>query len=78
MTALIPILLLGVIAWLTGRVAEKAGYSAWWGLLQFIPLLGIVMTWVFAFVDWPALRPPRRPADVIRLVRDDEGEEKEG
>lgn len=78
MTALIPLLLIGFSAWLTGRIAQKAGYSVWWGLIQFIPLFGLIMAWVFAFVDWPALRPPRKDADIIHLVEPDEGDENEG
>lgn len=76
--ALIPLLILGLSAWLAGRVAQKAGYSVWWGLAQFISPFAIIMTWVFAFVDWPTRRPPHKDADVIHLVRDDEGDGKEG
>lgn len=74
--ALIPLLLLAFSAWLAGRVAQKAGYSVWWGLAQFISPFAIILTWVFAFIDWPALRPPLRPADVIHLVRDEDDEKK--
>jgi uncharacterized membrane protein YhaH (DUF805 family) len=38
------------------KVLNKAGYSGWWSLLVFVPLVNIVMFWVFAFADWPALR----------------------
>ena len=74
--ALIPLLILGLSAWLAGRVVQKAGYSVWWGLVQFIYPLALIMTWVFAFVDWPSRRPPKKDADVIHLVRDEEDEKK--
>ena len=34
-------------------VIKKAGYSGWWCLLGFIPIVGLVMLWVFAFSRWP-------------------------
>jgi len=37
------------------RTITKAGYSGWWVLLYFIPLVNIVMFWVFAYSNWPAL-----------------------
>jgi len=40
-------------------ILRKAGYSGWWCLLGFVPLVNIVMIWVFAFADWPALRDRR-------------------
>lgn len=54
--ALIPSLVLtGLFLWFTVRIAQKAGYSGWWALVSFVPVLNIVMLWVFAFADWPAL-----------------------
>lgn len=35
------------------RIATKAGFSGAWSLLMLIPLLNVVMMWVFAFVKWP-------------------------
>jgi len=37
-----------------GPVAKKAGYSRWWSLLLVIPLVNLIMVWVFAFMKWPA------------------------
>ncbi len=37
-------------------IAEKAGYSGWLSLLMLVPLVNVVMLWVFAFSEWPALR----------------------
>ena len=41
------------------RILQKAGYSGWWILLGFIPLVNLVILWVFALSDWPALRNHR-------------------
>lgn len=35
-------------------IARKAGYSGWWSLLMIVPIVNLVMIWVFAFVKWPA------------------------
>ena len=40
-------------------ILRKAGYSGWWCLLGFVPIVNIVMFWVFAFSEWPILRQPR-------------------
>ena len=38
------------------KILGKAGYSRWLVILYFVPLVNLVMLWVFAFGDWPALR----------------------
>ncbi|MDA8309897.1 MAG: DUF2510 domain-containing protein [Actinomycetota bacterium] len=41
------------------KVVTKAGYSGWWVLIAFVPLVGVIMALVFAFSDWPVLREVR-------------------
>jgi hypothetical protein len=53
-----------VVFWLiflipAAKILSKAGYSGWWCLLGFVPLVNIIMFWVFAFADWPVLRQSR-------------------
>jgi uncharacterized membrane protein YhaH (DUF805 family) len=43
------------LLWTTVRIARKAGYSGWWSLLMLIPIVNVVVLWVFAFSSWPAL-----------------------
>ncbi len=38
------------------KILQKAGYSGWWCLILFVPLVNIIMIYVFAFANWPALR----------------------
>ena len=45
--------------WLTVRIIRRAGYSGWWVLILLVPVVNIVMIWVFAFSDWPALARAR-------------------
>ncbi len=39
-----------VPAW---RIVSKAGYSGALSFLLLIPLVNIILLWVFAFVKWP-------------------------
>jgi hypothetical protein len=54
--------LIGLVAffvaslWMFGRILAKAGYSAAWGLVMWVPVVNLVAVWVFAFVGWPGLR----------------------
>jgi hypothetical protein len=42
-----------LLNWPHVRIVRKAGYSGWWATILLIPLVNIVMIWVFAFADWP-------------------------
>lgn len=42
-----------VPAW---RIASKAGFSGAWSLLMIVPLVNLILIWIFAFVRWPAVR----------------------
>ena len=35
-------------------VVKKAGFSRWWSLVLIVPLINLIMVWVFAFMEWPA------------------------
>ncbi len=45
---------------LSWRILGKAGISRWWALAVLIPVLNVIVLWLFAYYDWPALRakPP--------------------
>ena len=34
-------------------ISKKAGFSGWWALIMVIPLVNLIMIWVFALVRWP-------------------------
>ncbi len=44
----------------TVKIISKAGYSGWFVLLGLVPLVNIVMFFVFAFSDWPVQKELRR------------------
>jgi uncharacterized membrane protein YhaH (DUF805 family) len=45
------------------RIIRRAGFSAWWILVTFVPILNFIMLWVFAFIEWPALQNNRDRMD---------------
>jgi energy-coupling factor transporter transmembrane protein EcfT len=50
---LLAVILAIIPAW---KVVAKAGYNGAWSLLIFVPLVNIVMMYVFAFSEWPKER----------------------
>lgn len=40
---------------------KKAGFSPWFSLLMFIPLLNFVMLYVLAFAEWKVVPVPQQP-----------------
>ena len=50
---LVILALLSIPVWLWTRIVHKAGFSKDWGLVAVIPLLNLVMLWVFAYATWP-------------------------
>jgi hypothetical protein len=45
---------IGIIA--AVKIVTKAGYSGWWVLIAFVPLVGSVFVLIFAFSTWPVTR----------------------
>ena len=43
------------------RIVQKAGFNGAFALLGLIPVVNIVLLWVFAFMKWPHERPSERP-----------------
>jgi hypothetical protein len=62
---LVSLIVLVLVVWaavvIFGRIVNRAGYSRWWLLTLAVPLLNLIMLWVFAFADWP-VASARRPA----------------
>ncbi|MDD1621925.1 MAG: hypothetical protein LUQ11_10635 [Methylococcaceae bacterium] len=42
--------------WLGYRILEKAGFDGRWTLVLLVPIVNVIMIWVFAFSHWPNLR----------------------
>jgi predicted PurR-regulated permease PerM len=41
------------------KILQKAGYSRWWCIVLLVPILNMIMIWVFALASWPNLRESR-------------------
>ena len=50
------LILFAFLVWVHVRILHKAGYSGWWVLLLFLPVVNVIMIWVFAFAEWPSLK----------------------
>lgn len=37
------------------RILRRTGHSAWWLVTTFIPIVNLIMLWVFAFAKWPGV-----------------------
>jgi hypothetical protein len=42
-----------MLLWAWTRILAQAGYSRWWSLLAFVPVVDIAMFFVFALREWP-------------------------
>lgn len=42
-----------VTIWASVRIIRRAGFSGWWVLIGFVPVVNIAMIWVFALGRWP-------------------------
>jgi hypothetical protein len=42
--------------WLGYRILQKAGFDGMWTLILLVPVVNIIMIWVFAFNHWPNLQ----------------------
>jgi len=47
--------------WLGYRIIEKAGFDGRWVLVLLLPVVNIIMIWVFAFSHWPNLSRGSEP-----------------
>jgi hypothetical protein len=56
LAVLLAIALFLSLLWGTWKIVSQAGYSGVWGLLYVIPIVNIVVFFVFAFSKWPAIR----------------------
>ncbi|MCC2313812.1 hypothetical protein [Cellulomonas xiejunii] len=50
------------------RIARKAGWTLWHGLLVLVPVAGVVFLIMFAFVEWPVERRLREAEARLALA----------
>ena len=44
------------------RILGRAGVSGWWAVAYFVPFLGWISLWAFAFTPWPRVEQPASTA----------------
>ena len=53
MAAIMPLLMVILVAVPVANILHRAGRSRWWTVAAFVPLLNLIGLWVFAFSRWP-------------------------
>lgn len=44
------------VFWLAYRILNKAGIDPLWMFVLVIPVVNVIMVWVFALAEWPNLK----------------------
>ena len=52
---LIVLFWLVVLGWPIAKILKRMGYSGWWTILAFVPLVNIIGLWVVSIIRWPAI-----------------------
>jgi hypothetical protein len=50
---IIFVAMVAIILYPIGRILRRLGFSPFWSLLVFIPLVNLISLWVLAFSEWP-------------------------
>lgn len=45
------------------KVLSRVGLSRWWAILMFVPIVGWLGIWVFAYARWPLVESKRGLTD---------------
>lgn len=56
MELILGVLFVIFVFWLLVRILQKAGFNPLWAFVLPIPVVNVIMVWVFAFADWPNLK----------------------
>jgi hypothetical protein len=52
---LIILIYLPVLGYPIVRILNRVGFSPWWAIIAFIPIVNLIGLWVFSFVHWPCV-----------------------
>ncbi len=47
----------GFVLWLGSLILDKAGLARGWVFCLLIPIVNLIMLWIFAFCHWPGVTP---------------------
>jgi len=51
---IIGIIVIAIPILIFSPILKKAGFSRWWSICTLIPVVNLLLIWVFAFIEWPA------------------------
>ncbi len=54
------VLFAAFVLWLATIILDKAGLGKGWALCLLIPVVNIIMLWIFAFTTWPRVKSPNQ------------------
>jgi len=43
------------------KIIRKAGYNGWWVVFGVVPILNLLLLWIFAFAEWPNTKRSEMP-----------------
>lgn len=66
MGPLFSIAIFVLFLWFYARIIGRAGFSPWWALITLVPIVNLVMLWIFAFGRWPVLEGPPDPGEQVQ------------
>jgi len=47
------IAVVALVLYPVGRILKRLGFSAFWSVLVFIPLVNLAALWALAMIEWP-------------------------
>jgi len=50
---LLFVIMVAAVAYPIGRILSRLGFSPFWTILAFIPLVNLIGLWVVALTEWP-------------------------
>ncbi|RTL51923.1 MAG: hypothetical protein EKK40_09590 [Bradyrhizobiaceae bacterium] len=50
---LLFLVLVALVLYPIGRILTKIGFSPFWSILVFVPILNLLALWILACSDWP-------------------------
>ena len=53
---LIFIAMIALVLYPAGRILKRIGFSPFWSVLAFVPIVNLAALWVLALIEWPVRR----------------------
>lgn len=50
---IVLLMIVGILLPPYAKVLHRTGFSPWFCLLLLVPVVNLIVVWVFAFIEWP-------------------------